>query len=350
MEHPAEHRKDEYEALLEHTGLSVMECVCLGKSLSEQRRLLKLPPQLSLVRDATLYAEALRGRLQAGATVTFREAVRRHVLLKQERRTRTRNECRSILQRMMRTAPGLEGAKVRGIGADRCRAVIEQAYRTPSTRAKARRILHNLFETARLNGWCDSNPVAGLRFSAAKEKTIPALTLRQLGRLLRTLRRPEHAACIPAVALMLWAGIRPEEVARLRWADVDLAERAVYVSPQHSKTGGARQVPLRTPLPQIMRAAGKGMPREKLLAPPNWGFRWKALRRAAGFAQWRADTLRHTFASYHFKRFSDPSLLQWEMGHSSQRLLRTRYLNMRGITAAAARKFWSAAIWKQAAE
>lgn len=100
-------RTEDYEALLEHTGLSLLECVCLGKSLSEQRRSLKLPPQLSVVRDATLYAEALLNRRSARASISFREAVRLHIQRKRERRTRTRDECRSVLLRMIREVPGL---------------------------------------------------------------------------------------------------------------------------------------------------------------------------------------------------------------------------------------------------
>lgn len=342
-------RTEDYEALLEHTGLSLLECVCLGKSLSEQRRSLKLPPQLSVVRDATLYAEALLNRRSTRASISFREAVRLHIQRKRERRTRTRDECRSVLLRMIREVPGLGRAKVHGIHARKCRAVIEQVFSTPAMRVKARRILHNFFENARRNGWCDANPVSSLHFSSAAERTIAALPLVQVARMLRALHRPEHAACIPAVALMLWGGVRPYEVARLHWADVDLAERVVYVNPQHSKTGGARQVSLRVPLLQILRTAAREACPDSPVVPPNWTRRWKALRLAAGFAQWRPDTLRHTFASYHFKRYGDPNILQWEMGHAGQELLRTRYLNMRGITAGKAHRFWSTAIWKDTA-
>ena len=349
MRHTEKHRKEDYEALLAPTGLSLMECVCLGKSLSEQRMNLRLPPQLSLVRDATLYAEALRSSERARASISFHEAVRLHVLRKQGRRVRTRNECRGLLLRMMRGMPGLAETKVRNISAQQCRTMIEQEFSTPATRGKARRILHNFFETARRNEWCDANPVAGLRFDTAAERPIRALGLREVRGLLRTLRRPEHAACAPAVALMLWAGVRPYEVARLAWEDIDLAERVVYISPRHSKTGGARQVSLRTPLLQILRAAGRGAAPGAAVVPPNWTRRWKRLRLAAGFGLWRPDTLRHTFASYHFKRFGEPMQLQWEMGHAGLELLRTRYLNMRGITAADARLFWSSAIWRECA-
>ena len=333
--------KSDYEALLRPTGLTLMECVCLGKGLSEQRRALHMSPRLSLVRDANLYGEGLRNRELARKSCRFRDAVTLHVDRKRGRRERTRSECRGILLRLMREEPELGKAKMRSITTEICRGMIERVFSTAPTRAKARRILHNLFETARRNGWCDANPVDNVRFDPAVESTVAILSLRQVERLLRTLAQPEHACCAAAVGLMMWAGVRPEEVARLTWADVDMSERVVYLSPRHTKTGGARQVTLHAPLLRLLRAAGKDAEPARRITPPNWTRRWKRLRRAAGFARWQPDTLRHTFASYHIKHFKDPTQLQWEMGHRSLEHLRSRYLNLMGLTAADAKKFWS---------
>ncbi len=42
----------------------------------------------------------------------------------------------------------------------------------------------------------------------------------------------------------LYGGIRPYEVRRLTWGDVDWEEGEVRIRPRQSKTGGGRQVPL----------------------------------------------------------------------------------------------------------
>ena len=331
----------EYEAVLKGTGLTLMECACLGKSLSEQRRALKLSPRLQLVRDANLYGEGLRNWRQMRKSSSFQDAVRMHMERKRGRRVRTLSECRGMLLRLMREVPDLAEAKVRGITTEMCRGMIEQVFDTAAMRAKARRILHALFETAVSNGWCDANPVANVQFDPAVESTIAILTLQQVERLLRALAQPEHACCAAAVGLMLWAGIRPYEVARLAWADLDLRERVAYLSPRHTKTGGARQVTLHAPLLRLLRTLAKDAEPSQHITPPNWTRRWKRLRRTAGFARWQPDTLRHTFASYHIKHFKDPTQLQWEMGHRSLEHLRSRYLNLKGLTAADAKKFWS---------
>ncbi len=68
--------------------------------------------------------------------------------------------------------------------------------------------------------------------------------------------------------------------------------------------------------------------------------RWRALRESAGFSKWVPDILRHSYASYHVKMYHNLALLQLSMGHKDCRLLLTRYINLRGITRADAKKFW----------
>ena len=57
---------------------------------------------------------------------------------------------------------------------------------------------------------------------------------------------PEPAAGIMRayIALAGFAGIRPEELHRLDWADVSLAESSAFTRADVSKVGEARQVPL----------------------------------------------------------------------------------------------------------
>ena len=143
--------------------------------------------------------------------------------------------------------------------------------------------------------------------------------------------------------MMLYAGIRPHEVARLTWAQVDLRERAIYILPQHSKTGGARRVTIHKPLMKILRRY-KEITHEKKICPPGWLRHWRELRRAAGWGSpahpWPQDALRHTFASYHLSHFRSYAELQVEIGHRDATLLRTRYLCMNGVHASA--QFWAA--------
>lgn len=129
-------------------------------------------------------------------------------------------------------------------------------------------------------------------------------------------------------------------MARLSWEQVDQEERAIYIQPRHSKTGGARRAPVHRPLMRIQRAHKRAV--GEMICPPNWLKHWRGLRRAAGWnspdRRWSQDALRHTFASYHLSYFRSFAELQQEIGHRDATLLRTRYVDQRGVRNAA--RFW----------
>ncbi len=149
-----------------------------------------------------------------------------------------------------------------------------------------------------------------------QEEVIEPLNIPDVRRLEAAAQRPQHREMYLSLYLMLYCGLRPTEVRRLQPEDIRWGQRVVIVRSQTSKTGGGRVVPLRVK---------RKLAEELCLIPANWGRRWRALRRVAGFMSWRPDTLRHTFASYHVQYFRDLPALQLEMGHRSTELLRTRY-------------------------
>lgn len=161
----------------------------------------------------------------------------------------------------------------------------------------------------------------------------PAHALRpdEIEKLLRISWRKEHRACRPALALMLYAGIRPQEVTRLTYACIDTEAVELTVPARHSKTGGGRCIPLCPNLRAMLEEAGPHAP-EQPICPPNWINRWRELRRDAGFTEWQQDVLRHTFASYFAKAYRDLPTLQLYMGH--------RDVNLQGISRDAALRFF----------
>ena len=174
------------------------------------------------------------------------------------------------------------------------------------------------------------------------EQQVPVLTPLEISNLQQTASTYRGGSCAAAVGMMLYAGIRPHEVARLTWEQVDLQGRAIYILPRHSKTGGARRVTVHKPLMRLLRAHRRA--ENEMICPPNWLHHWRELRRAAGWDSpahcWPQDALRHTFASYHLSHFRSFAELQLEIGHRDATLLRTRYVDQRGVRGAA--RFWTA--------
>ncbi len=258
------------------------------------------------------------------------------------RRATTLRDLRHFIRRLLRV-PGLAERPLRAMNTAECRQVLEAAFAgSAHSFRKGRVVLHSIFAYGLRQQWCSVNPVSVMEVPAVEEKEIMPLTLPECRRLVEVAKTPHFLDCLPALGLMLFAGVRPGEVARLRWADIHCSEGVLTIAARHSKTGGARRVELCAPLRKMLRRqrpAGEG-----LLCPPRWGKRWQRLRQVAGLAgaarRWVPDVLRHTFASYHALTHRNLPALQLQLGHRDSRLLMTRYLNLPGLRRAESHPFW----------
>lgn len=211
-----------------------------------------------------------------------------------------------------------------------CRWILQTAFGDSiSQYVKARSILHSIFAYGIRQEWCDFNPVSRIEAPRIRERLIDPLSIEQVRLLLHCAKNTDMQL---SLNLMLFSGIRPAEVARLKSEDISWKEKLIIIRPHTSKTGGGRVVPL--------RGCAQIPPRFRCI-PANWQRRWYALRKQAGFAAWVPDICRHTFASYHAAYFRNLPALQLEMGHGDLTLLRTRYMSP--ATASVARQFWALA-------
>lgn len=310
-------------AVLRSTGIDVLEAALVAKeALATGRGRAKRARQCLQLGQEQL-------RLQE-KTVTFRKAVEAALAARQGRRPRTIIDFRYLCKRLMDKNKGLAERRVRSITAAECTRYLKQAF--PNSTAqykKARAALSGVFTCAVREGWSETNPVAKVAVPSITEKPIAPLNAKEIARLEQTAEREGFRDMRLSLHLLLYCGIRPTEVSRLRPQDIDLAEGQVLVRPTTSKTGGGRMVPLRC------RQRLRGAP---LLIPKNWQQRWRELRRAAGFTHWVPDVCRHSFAAYHAAHFRNLSELQWEMGHRDSALLRTRYVSP--VSRQAAADFW----------
>ena len=307
--------------VLRRTGVNVLEAALVAKEALVAGR-----GRVTRARECiSAGAETLREREK---TVTFATAVETALEERHDRRKRTLTDFRYITDRLMKRCKGLAKRRVRSITSQECAEYLREAFDTPRQRNKARLILSGVFSTAMQHGWCGENPIRKVKPERIEEKRIEILSHEEIERLVHTASEYAQGACLAAVAIMLLAGVRPHECERLRWRDVRLVEGVIIISPQHSKTGGARCVTIHPPLAKILRRVQKAQ--DERICPPNWRRHWAALHREAGFSPWQPDVLRHTFATHHLATFRSYAELQLEMGHRSADLLRTRYVAMGG--------------------
>lgn len=276
-------------------------------------------------------------------TVPFRYAAEFSLLVRAHRRPSTKADLRSYIKRMCAYQP-LADMPLRNIKPAHCGPMLQCCFgHSLHVYRKAQAVLHSIFNYGIRQGWCSRNPAKAILRPPVKEQRIEILTLQQIRALLHATRMPSLQCMEMPLRLMLWCGIRPMEVRRLRWCDIDPEEGVVYIEGHHSKTGGARAVPLRGGAMVLAHIARMDDTR---IAPINWERLWQKLRKEAGFTSWQNDALRHTFASMHLKCFHNITLLQEEMGHRNSALLQTRYLNLRSLRHSTAKNFFLAKSWR----
>lgn len=324
----------EFSALevLRQTGVCPLKAAIIADTFLRANR--------NSIKNATaclqLGLEAMKNK---GRTVIFSHCVSEALSERKTLRPRTLADMRYISQKLMQSNPGLPQKHVHAISAADCERFVCTAFSHARQRVKARLILSSIFATALRKGWCSDNPVARIRPPRITEQKISILRTEEIRSLLLNASRYRKGICLPAVAIMLYAGIRPNETERLSWEQIDLQNGFITIEPQHSKTGGARRVTIHPPLARLLRLS----PQQKgRICPPNWRKHWATLHKLSGWDEnkpWQADILRHTFATYHLLYFKSYELLQWETGHRDAAMLRTRYVDM--SKADNAHAFWN---------
>lgn len=244
--------------------------------------------------------------------------------------------------KLLQSQPRFSKATFSELSISDCEKWLSSTFRTPSQFNKAHSMLHGLFQYALRQEWIEKNNIKLIEKKKIVEQKIESLSLTETHLLLKITQQKEFISCAAAVGLLIWAGLRPTELTRLKWQDIDLEDKVVSISPSTSKTGGSRHIEICSALKKWLHKH-KTNDSEALICPANWQPQWKKIRDLAGFrGRWVQDVLRHTYASYYTKCYQNLHKLQINMGHSNQNLLHTRYVNMRNISKIDAKRYFSA--------
>jgi integrase len=195
---------------------------------------------------------------------------------------------------------------------------------SPGTHNTKRKHLCTFFNFCVAHDWIIKNPVDKV---VRKKETIevhvatPDQVERLLLRTFDCLSEPAASSMRAYLALAVFAGIRPEEIHRLNWRDINLEQSVVYISKATSKTNDDREVPI---LPNCKAWLTTCVHRTGPVAPStSFATRLLKLREACGIETWRKpgtpwphDVLRHTFGSSWLAIHKNRPLLAEIMGNS----------------------------------
>lgn len=303
---------------------------------------------------------------QGPASPTLLAALAAYQDAKGHQSSRTTAERAGKLATLLRRNPGLETATMDQLSASDIQHALETAWPTqPAAYNDALKHLGTIYAWHLKKGLCLHNPIPSIDKRHAKEAEIRALTPTELTALFLACRPPhpheitahgnthqarlQHADTTDLrlyIALGALAGIRPDEIPRLTWQDIDLEDNIISVRAKNSKTGGARHIELHPTLRAWLTTyrPATATPTATIICTPDLANKKKALLRRAGYSPsnpWPQDALRHSYATYYLKAGGNIHALQLNMGHRDAHLLYTRYTNMAGVTKATAAAWWA---------
>jgi integrase len=185
-------------------------------------------------------------------------------------------------------------------------------------------------------GYCLANPAALLELPRHTSRPPEIFTPQETRRLLETAAATDPT-CVPFLALGLFAGIRPEEIRRMRWRHVGV--KYVEITARNSKTHRRRLVAVCPALTAWLALTPEDDRNEDVSPwPVGYQKRKRRLLEAAN-VRWGHDICRHSFASYHLAAGKNAPATAHELGHGSTAMLFAHYREL--VTEEAAAAFWA---------
>ena len=201
----------------------------------------------------------------------------------------------------------------------------------PQTQNNFRAVLSAMWTFAVRRGYAAVNVIQLVDKTSVVRDHIPTFSVEQLTGLLAA----APTEYLPVLAIGAFAGLRPEEINKLRWEDLDFHERTIRVNASAAKTRKKRFAEISDNLRAWLEPyAGHIGP----VAPPNLQKLRRATMKTAKIEKWYPDVLRHSFASAHYAFHRDPARTAVIMGHRDQNMLLTHYRDVMKPSEAA--RYW----------
>lgn len=222
---------------------------------------------------------------------------------------------------------------------------------TDSSREKVRKLLSDMFKKAVVNDLIVKNPAVGLTTEISKDKKSREAMSREEASLF--IRKADELGCkyYNYFVLALETGMRQGELNALRWENVDLENRLIYVREtfvyystpdglikeiHNPKTqAGVRDIPLTQKAVEVLKEQRKqfvrvddefgslvfrsqrGEPVKQHAIQNSINIIIREIRKERDFNKITPHVFRHTFATRCIENGMQPKTLQYLLGHSS---------------------------------
>jgi integrase len=240
---------------------------------------------------------AERDAQQAAAGLLFASAVNDYLkVCAQDLRPRTLTEYTRYLKELWKPLNKLALHKITfSVVAANLRAIAEKHTNTQANRARS--CLSAMFAWAIGEAMCGVNPVIGTNKKKENGPRTRVLTDAELVTIWRACPKSDFGAII---RLLMLTACRREEIARLRWTEVDLNTKLITLLAARTKNGVEHVLPLSDPAMEVLQAIP--YQRDVIFGHGRNGFGGfakakRALDRASGVSNWTVHDLRRTTAT-----------------------------------------------------
>ncbi|MDA7531773.1 tyrosine-type recombinase/integrase [Akkermansiaceae bacterium] len=263
-------------------------------------------------------ARAVRKLVESGSSLTLEEAVDDYLVRYAETLSRSTVSVSTVIDAFLheKEREGVSGPHFKDLGhrtnrfaksfGDRSISAITEKNVSdwltklslePQTVLNFRRVLHNLFSFAVKRGHISANPVTNALLPKVRRKRAVILSPDEASSLL------VHAEdeILPSIAIMLFCGVRQEEMARLDWSAIDFEDSIITISGEIAKREvHERFITMPEALIEWIKPHRK---RRGLVKPTSFRGAFERCREASGFPKgtWPANGLRKTFISCHYE-------------------------------------------------
>lgn len=144
--------------------------------------------------------------------------------------------------------------------------------------------------------------------------------------------------CVAPFAFQAFAGIRPEEIKKLKWENVSLELRNIRIGSTVAKKLYRRNVRINDTMAAWLSTIPEDKRKGKII-PPRWRYKAAKVRINAGIdGREMQDALRHSFGTYTLAVENDLDMLKSDMGHGTTAVYFDHY--HKAVTKAEALPYW----------
>lgn len=203
------------------------------------------------------------------------------------------------------------------------------------TRNNTRRVVGTLFSYAVAQGFAEVNPVTKVGIAKVVRGEIGILTPEQMGVILAVVKS-EFPAYLPAVLIQGFAGVRTQEVLRMRWRHINWETGSIVLGADVTKAAQRRIIRMQPNLLAWLRPCAKDSGHR--FAPSDYGHNLARMRERLAnppkdrtgtpkhpAVVWPNNGLRHSFATYHYAKFQDAGKTAADLGQQSSTMLFKHY-------------------------